>query len=118
MTRAQVETAIGLPPTRLSEACATWGTQNLVVCYSGGKVIAILTQDPGDAAPQGVKLGATDAELITAFGRPKCSRVSSFEGKPYLSWHYEGLTFWLEGTPRRVVGMIVWERGFVSNLCN
>jgi hypothetical protein len=118
MTPAQVESSIGLPPSARSETCSIWGTRQLIVCYSSGRVIAIVTQDPRDAAPQGVKLGTTDSELITALGTPKCSRISSFEGKPYLSWHYEGLTLWLEGSPRRVIGMIVWERGFVSNLCN
>jgi trypsin-like peptidase len=118
MTPEQVESSIGLPPTGRSETCATWGTRQIMVCFSGGKAIAILTQDPRDSAPQGVKLGTTDAELVAALGRPRCSRISSFDGKPYLSWHYDGLTFWLEGTPRRVIGMIVWERGFVSNLCN
>ncbi len=118
MTPAQVESALGLPTTRRTETCAAWGTRHLIVCFSGGKVVAILTQDPGDAAPQGVTLGASDADLITALGRPKCSRISGFDGKPYLSWHYEGLTLLLEGNPRRVVGMIVWERGYVSSLCS
>ena len=117
MTAAQAASALGLSPSTRSESCSFWATRKLALCFDQGKVVLILTQDPADIAPQGIRVGASDVDLITAFGRPKCARVSNFNGKAMLTWFYDGLSFWLEGDPRRVSGMLVLMPGAATTSC-
>ena len=117
MTPAQVESTLGLAPSSRTESCSFWATRKLALCFSGGKVSLILTQDPADTTPEGIRVGASDVDLITAFGRPKCARISSFNGKAILTWFYDGLSFWLEGDPRRVSGMLVLTPGTATAVC-
>jgi hypothetical protein len=117
MTAPQAESTLGLAPSSRTESCHFWATRKLAVCYDQGKVFLILTQDPTDTAPQGIRIGATDVDLITAFGRPKCARISSFSGKAVLTWFYDGLGFWLEADPRRVSGLLVLSPGMATAVC-
>jgi len=117
MSAAQVESTLGLAPSSRTDSCSFWPTRKLALCFEQGKVFLILTQDPADTAPEGIRVGASDVDLITAFGRPKCSRVSSFNGKAILTWFYDGLSFWLEGDPRRVSGILVLTPGAATTVC-
>ncbi len=117
MTPAQAEAALGLPPSSRSEDCSFWSTRKLGACFDRGKIQIILTEDPSDIAPGGIRVGSTDVDLITAYGRPRCSRISSLRGRAYLTWYYEGLAGLLDGDPRRILGLIVWPPGATSSFC-
>jgi len=118
MTAPQAESTLGLAPSSRTESCHFWATRKLAVCYAQGKVFLILTQDPAHTAPQEIRVGASDVDLVAALGRPRCARISSFSGKAVLTWFYDGLGFWLEGDPRRVSGILVLSPGTATAVCS
>jgi len=118
MTVAQAQEALGLPPSgRDSNGWYTWGTRGLMVFFDGGRAVLIGTMNPSEITPEGIRVGATDVDLIRAYGRPVCSSVQSYEGRAYLGWVYDGLLALLDGSPRRIFLLVVIPNGAASALC-
>lgn len=118
MTPAQVQDAIGLPPTeRDPSGWYTWQTRKLWVYFDNGKARMIDTEDPALITPEGIHIGSSSTDLIKAYGVPVCSSVRVHRGKAYLGWYYEGLFVFLDGTPRQVFGMRVLPNGAASEVC-
>jgi hypothetical protein len=121
MNHNQVIEAIGLPPTG-RDMCAVWATRMLHVCYDKGKAVVIISEDPSAQTAEGIKVGSSDVDLIKAYGAPVCATVRAYtvngQSKTYLTWFYEGMFAWLEGKPRRVVGLLVVPPGLARGVCN
>ncbi len=118
MTPAQVQEAIGLPPTRsFASGWYVWETRKLEVLFREGRAYLIDTEDPAEATPEGIRLGSTDVDLIKAIGVPACSSVREFRGKAYLGWYYEGLFLFLNGSPRQVFAIRVLPKGVAADVC-
>jgi len=118
MTPAEAEAAMGLPPTtRDPQGWWEWATRKLVVHFDRGKIDMIYTENNVEATTLGIRIGATDTDLITAYGRPLCSNVMNFRGKALLTWLYEGIWFFLAGTPRAVNGIVIIPNGVSSQVC-
>jgi hypothetical protein len=88
-----------------------------MVFFDNGRAMLIGTMSPDEATPEGIRVGATDVDLIKAYGRPVCSAVQSYQGSAYLTWIYDGLFVFLEGSPRRISAVVVIPDGAASYLC-
>ncbi len=118
MTLPQAQEAIGLPPTDRDGDFYIWSLRKLMVVFENGKIQIIGTEDPAEVTAEGIRIGATDTDLIKTYGAPLCSSIRPFRGKAYLTWYYEGLFVFLEGTPRRVSTILVMPKGTAREICS
>jgi hypothetical protein len=118
MTPAEVQQAIGLPPTRVSGGgWYIWETRKMDVLFLQGRAFLIDTEDPRETTSEGIRIGSSDVELIQAYGRPMCASVREFRDKAYLGWYYDGLFVFLNGSPRKAFGIRVLPGGSASQVC-
>ncbi len=118
MTVSQAQQALGLPPTaRDANGWYTWETRKIMVLFDNGRALLIGTTSAEEITPEGIRVGATDVDLIRAYGAPVRSSVQSYRGGAYLGWVYEGLYVLLDGSPRRTFALIVIPSGAASSVC-
>lgn len=118
MTPAQVEAALGVPPSRrLDNGWMEWKGRQLWVFFENGKAAMIDTEDASLVTPEGIRVGSTDSDLIRAYGMPACSSVRDLRGQAYLGWYYSGLFVFLKGSPRQVFGIRVIDATVAGRLC-
>jgi hypothetical protein len=118
MTPAEVQEAIGLPPTdRYPSGWYSWQTRKLDIYFENGKARLIDTEDPTLVSATGIHVGSSSTDLIKAYGTPVCSSVRSYRDRAYLGWYYEGLFLFLNGTPRQVFAIRVLPNGVASAVC-
>ncbi|MDQ7843186.1 MAG: serine protease [Armatimonadota bacterium] len=118
MTPAQVEAALGVPPSRrLESGWAEWQGRSLWIYFAAGRAAMIDTEDRAAATPEGIRVGSTDADLIRAYGTPACSSVRDYRGQAYLGWYYSGLFVFLKGSPRQVFGLRVIDAAAAGVVC-
>lgn len=118
MTPAQVQEAVGLPPTeRYRSGWQVWETRKLSVYFENGKAFMIDTEDPAMITGEGIRIGSADTDLIKSYGSPVCSSVRDYRGKAYLGWYYEGLFVFLNGSPRQVFAIRVLPNGTAAEVC-
>lgn len=118
MTPAQVQDAIGLPPTqRYPSGWQIWETRKLAVYFDNGKAMMIDIEDAAAVTAEGIRIGSADTDLIKAYGAPVCSSVQQFRGKAYLGWYYEGLFVFLQGSPRQAFAIRVLPNGIAAAVC-
>ncbi len=118
MTPAQVQDAVGLPPSsRDRGGWYAWETRHLAVFFDRGAAVIIYTEDPAVATAEGIRLGSGDTDLIKAYGAPMCSSVFPAAGKAALGWAYRGLLVFITGVPRQVAAMAVAPNGLTAAVC-
>jgi hypothetical protein len=117
MTPAQVQAAIGLPPSRSNGRWYDWDTRKLSVLFDNGKAVIIFTEDPTAGTAEAIRLGSTDVDLIKTYGKPACSSLFSASGKAMLGWVYHGMVVFLTGSPRQISALAVVPNGFAHAIC-
>ncbi len=118
MTPAQVQDAVGLPPSsRDRSGWYGWDARHLAVFFDRGAAVIIYTEDPAVATAEGIRLGSGDTDLIKAYGAPMCSSVFPAAGKAALGWAYRGLLVFITGVPRQVAAMAVAPDGLTAAVC-
>ncbi len=118
MTPAQVQEAIGLPPSRNdAHGWSDWNTRKLSVLFERGAAIVIYTEDPTVATAEGIRMGSDDVDLIKAYGGPSCSRLIPVADRATLGWVYHGLLLFIAGMPRHIVALAVVPGAFATAVC-
>jgi len=118
MTPAQVQEAIGLPPSSHSASgWYDWDSRKLSVRFDRGTAVVIYTEDPTAATAEAIHLGSTDVDLIKAYGAPACASLLSFSGRATLGWVYHGMVLFLTGSPRQITALAVVPKGFATAVC-
>ncbi|HET6780760.1 MAG TPA: hypothetical protein VFH67_01555, partial [bacterium] len=118
MTPAQVQEAIGLPPSsRTANGWYDWDSRKLSVRFDRGVAIVIYTEDPAAGTAEAIRLGSTDVDLIKTYGAPACASLFSGSGKATLGWVYHGMVVFLNGSPRQIYALAVVPKGFATAVC-